>query len=116
MRRIKHIHMKTLLCAVTAVALITGCAEMRKDMGASAQNDQNVLTGGPVSGTKLQDLPAAVRNTLKERVASAEVADIDKQDKNGQVVYKISFVEPGKNPALYVSADGHIVQDSTFVK
>ena len=101
--------MKTLLCAVAAVALVTGCAEMRKDMGASAQNDQNVLTGGPVSGTRLQDLPSSVRQALKERVSSAEVADIDKQDRNGQTVYKISFAQPGKNPALFISADGRIV-------
>jgi hypothetical protein len=103
---------KQLLCAVAAVALATGCAEMRKDMGASSQNDQNVLTGGPVTGTRLKDLPQSVRDTLKERVPSAEVADIDKQTQNGKVVYKISFSEPGKNPSLYIGEDGYIMQHS----
>jgi hypothetical protein len=108
--------MKTLLSMVAVVALVSGCAEVRKDMGAAAQNDQNVLTGGPVSGTRLQDLPQPVRDSLKERVASAEVADIDKQNRNGQVVYKISFAEPGRNPALFIAEDGKIAQDTETVK
>ena len=101
---------------VAVVALVSGCAEVRKDMGAAAQNDQNVLTGGPVSGTRLQDLPQPVRDSLKERVASAEVADIDKQNRNGLVVYKISFAEPGRNPALFIAEDGKIAQDTETVK
>jgi hypothetical protein len=102
--------MKTLLCAVAALGLVTGCSELRKDMGATAQNDQDVLTGGPVSGTTLRDLPQPVRETLKERVAAAEVADIDKQTQGGKVVYKISFSEPGKNPALYFDETGKVIQ------
>ena len=84
--------------------------------GEICESTDPLYVGGPVSGTKLQDLPQSVRNTLKERVASAEVADIDKQNQNGQVVYKISFAEPGKNPALYITADGRIMQDTTFNK
>jgi hypothetical protein len=48
---------------------------------------------------------------LKKRVPSAEVADIDKQSLGDQSVYKISFSEPGRNPSLYISADGKIIQD-----
>ena len=84
---------------------------MRKNMGASKENDQNVLTGGPVTGTRLGDLPESVRETLKERVPTAEVADIDKQTMDGQVVYKISFAEPGKNPTIYITIDGKVVQN-----
>ncbi len=84
---------------------------MRKNMGASNENDQNVLTGGPVTGTRLSDLPASVRSTLKERVPTAEVADIDKQTLNGQIAYKISFAEPGKNPTIFITQDGKVVQN-----
>ena len=84
---------------------------MRKNMGAANENDQNVLTGGPVTGTRLSDLPEPVRQTLKQSVPTAEVADIDKQTLDGQVVYKISFAEPGKNPTIYISPDGKTVQN-----
>ena len=105
-------NMKTrLFCAIAAATLAMGCAEMRKDMGAAAQTDQDVLTGGPISGTRLQDLPQSVRDALKERVPAAEVADIDKQNRNGRVVYKISFAEPGKNPALFIDEMGKLEAD-----
>jgi len=99
-----------ILCAVAAVALATGCAEMRKHAGASSENDQNVLTGGPVTGTRIKDLPSAVRETLKQRVPTAEVADIDKQTREGRTVYKISFMESGKNPAVYIAEDGTVME------
>src|SRR6266478_1634694 len=103
--------MKTrILWAVAAVATVAGCTEMRKNMGASNENDQNVLTGGPVTGTRLNDLPEDVRRTLRELVPTAEVADIDKQTVNGQIVYKISFAEPGKNPTIFITQDGKVVQ------
>jgi len=88
--------------------LLSGCMTHRH-MGA-AEGDHNVLTGGPVTGTRLSDLPPPVRNTLRKRVASGEVADIDRQNMGGQVVYKISFTDPGKNPALYISENGKIIQ------
>jgi len=99
-----------ILCAIAAITLVSGCSETRKHMGASNENDQNVLTGGPVTGTKVKDLPQAVRETLKKRFSTAEVADIDKQTKDGRTVYKISFMEPGKNPTIYVAEDGSVVE------
>jgi hypothetical protein len=78
-------------------------------MGGSPDNDQNVLTGGPMTGTRIADLPQAVRDTLKERVPTAEVADIDKQDRDGKVVYRITLSRPGLQPTLYISEDGHVL-------
>ena len=39
-----------ILCIIAAATLIAGCAETRKHAGASAENDQNVLTGGRWGG------------------------------------------------------------------
>lgn len=104
--------MKTrILCAIASVALFVGCVEMHKHMGGGRDNDQNVLTGGPVTGTTIKDLPQAVRDTLKERTPSAEIADIDKQTQGGRVVYRITFTQPGTNPTMYIAEDGTIVQN-----
>ena len=104
--------MKTaILCALTAAALVTGCTQTHKNMGAANENDRNVLTGGPVSGTTLGDLPDPVKKTLRELAPNGEVADVDKQTLNGQTVYKISFAEPGKNPTIYVTESGNTIQN-----
>ena len=104
--------MKTrILCVLASVALLVGCVEMRKHMGGGKDNDQNVLTGGPVTGTTIKDLPQAVKNTLKEKAPRAEIADIDKQSQAGRAVYRITFTEPGTNPTMYISEDGTVVQN-----
>src|SRR5215472_10338895 len=106
------ISMKTqVLCLAAIVALAVGCAEARKDMGASAENDQNVLTGGPVTGTTIKDLPQPVKDALQQRVPTAEIANITKENENGRVVYKISFIQPGTNPTMYFGEDGQVVQN-----
>ena len=96
--------------ALAILTLITGCAELRKHQGASFENNQDVLVGGPISGIRIKDLPPAVRGTLKQRVPTAEIADIDKQTKDGRVIYKIAFIEPAKDPTMYISEDGTVAQ------
>src|SRR5690349_11207350 len=97
------------MCAVVlALGLMCGCAH-RGHVGASS-GDHNVLAGGPVTGTRLSDLPGPVRATLQKEVPSGEVADIDKQTLGEQVVYKISFTDPTNSPSLYISQDGRIIQ------
>jgi uncharacterized membrane protein YkoI len=100
-----------ILAAFVVLGLITGCAEIRNGMGASGGNDQNVLTGGPITGTTIRDLPEAVKNTLRELAPMAEVADIDKEKQNDRIIYRIAFSEPGRNSEIFVAEDGTIVKD-----
>jgi len=103
--------MKTqIICAIASLALVLGCSEMQKNMG-GAENDKNVLTGGPVTGTTINDLPQPVKNKLKEMAPTSEIADIDKQTQGGRVIYRITFTESGRNPTMYISQDGTIVQN-----
>jgi len=103
--------MKTqILCVIALAALLLGCSSMRNNMGGGGENDKNVLTGGPVTGTTINDLPQPVKNTLKEKAPSSEIADIDKQSQGGRVIYRITFTEPGRNPTMYISQDGSVVQ------
>jgi len=98
-----------IVVGLAMASLVCGCGGKSKNMGGSAENDQNVLTGGPVTGTRIVDLPQAVRDTLKERVPAAEIADIDKQDRDGMVVYRITLSRPGLHPTMYISEDGHVL-------
>ena len=95
---------------MAAIALLVSCTETpEKQMGASVDNDQNVLTGGPITGTTIDDLPSTVKETLKERVPHAEIATIEKSRRDGATVYQFDFAEPDKTPTLYVRKDGVVV-------
>lgn len=89
--------------------MLAGCLPLRSNRGA-AETDHNVLTGGPVTGTRVKDLPLAVQATLRQRVPTAEVADIDKEKKAGRVVYKISFLEANKTPTMYITENGSVLE------
>jgi hypothetical protein len=104
--------MKTrILSVIASFALLVGCAEMRKHMGGGSDNDHNVLTGGPVTGTTIKDLPQSVKNTLKEKTPNAEIADIDRQSQGGRIIYRITFAEATRNPTMYIAQDGSVVQN-----
>ena len=78
-------------------------------MGAAVDNDQNVLTGGPITGTTIEELPGTVKETLKERVPHAEIATIEKTRRDGRLVYAFNFVDSDTTAALYVRKDGVVV-------
>jgi len=99
-------------CLVTVVALLTGCASMMEPMGAAVDSDKNVLTGGPISGTTIRDLPQSVRSSLRQYAPEAEIADIDRTTRSGEVVFEISFTQPSKNPKIVISEAGRVLSDS----
>jgi hypothetical protein len=105
-----------ILCSVATALLLAGCTESRQHMGAASDNDHNVLTGGPITGTTLKDLPQPVKDTLQKQVPQSEIADIDKLKRNGQIVYQISFTEPGKNPKVYITQDGKVLDQSEVLQ
>jgi hypothetical protein len=100
--------------AMIAVATImVGCRQTPEQMGAAVDNDSNVLTGGPITGVTLQDLPPAVTETLKQQVPHAEIKLIEQKTRAGQVAYKFTFTESSNTPELYVSEDGTVLPTST---
>lgn len=97
---------------LAAAAVLVGCTETPEHpMGATVDNDQNVLTGGPITGITLDDLPSRVKETLKQRVPHAEIATIEKAKREGHTVYEFNFTEPGKTPKLYVRKDGVVLPE-----
>ncbi len=101
------------LWVFVVVMLATGCAQTRKDAGGGFGSQQDVLTGGPITGTTINDLPPSVKQTLRARAPKAEIADIEIQSRDGRTVYKIAFVEPGRNPTIWVAEDGQTLPKPT---
>jgi hypothetical protein len=99
-----------ILCALAVAGLLSGCAWSGKEVGASAYNDQNVLTGGPTVGTTIADLPQPVKDTLKQRVPKAEISDIERETVNGRTAYKVVFLDKDKYPPLWITDDGRLLQ------
>ncbi len=95
-----------------AALLVAGCSETPQNMGAAVDNDQNVLTGGPITGTTIEDLPAAVKQSLEYYMPRAEISSITRTVRGGHGVYEISFLNPD-NPEIYLRDDGMILPDPT---
>lgn len=98
---------------VAFAAIMVGCRQTPEHMGAAVDNDSNVLTGGPITGVTLQDLPPAITETLKQQVPHAEIKVIKKKTRKGEPVYEFTFTESSNTPRLYVSEDGKVLQAST---
>jgi hypothetical protein len=100
---------------LAAAVLLAGCAgsSQQQSMGGSPDTDHNVLTGGPISGTTLRDLPQPVQSTLYRYDRYAEVANIDKLRRDNTTVYRISFVDSLRNPPLYVMDNGGVWWESS---
>src|SRR5690349_14888845 len=108
--------MRFIIFALFAVvAIFISCSETPQYKGAAVDNDQNVLTGGPITGTTIEDLPAVVKETLKERVPHGEIASITKSRQDGTVIYDVSFLN-SENPDIYLRADGQVVPEPPRVK
>src|ERR1051325_7111866 len=92
--------LRTLFPAAIAALLLAGCTQSHQNIGGAADNDQNVLTGGPITGITIQELPPAVKDALKHRAPHSEIATIEKTSRNGVTIYEFSFMSPGRNPKL----------------
>jgi hypothetical protein len=101
-----------ILAFVAAVAMLAGCTETPQYQGAAVDNDQNVLTGGPITGTTIEDLPKSVRDALKERVPHAEIASIIKSRLDRHAVYEISFIDADNYPPLRLRDDGQVLPET----
>jgi uncharacterized membrane protein YkoI len=87
--------MKILIIPVVATALIfAGCTKSSVE---SASKEFN-------------NLPAAVQKTVHTSVPTGEVADVDRETRDGRFVYQIKFRDSDRHPPLWVAEDGTIVK------
>jgi uncharacterized membrane protein YkoI len=60
---------------------------------------------------KLEQTPPAVQQAIRSKAGGAEIEDIDRELRNGQVVYEASFKVGGSQQELQVSEAGTILRD-----
>ena len=100
-----------IFASIAFAALLAGCTETPKYAGAPVDTDQNVLTGGPITGTTIQELPQSVKEALKRRAPHAEIAGIVKTRRDGRVVYDVSFIDMENTPEIYLRDDGKVMPE-----
>src|SRR5688572_19942613 len=99
---------KQIVCILASIGLMVGCATKEEQYAGSGS--------APDMGTEFTDLPAAVQATVKAHAPDAQIDDIDKETRSGQVVYEITFSEPGDNPKMHVAADGTIIKSESLIE
>jgi uncharacterized membrane protein YkoI len=67
---------------------------------------------GTYIGTQLSETPAAVQNTVKSTVSNATVEDVDRETKDGQIVYDVEIKQEGLNRHLKIAENGTLLSDS----
>ncbi len=83
------------LIALAAAALLTACGTTESKVG---------------MGTQLQDLPQAAQASIQQQIGSAEILDIDKEQRTGREVYEVTYQDSGGvKQKLHVAADGTIL-------
>jgi hypothetical protein len=105
-----------ILLSIFAVeALLAVCSDTPQFVGAAVDNVQNVLTGGPITGTTIDDLPTAVKQSLKVQVPHAEIVSITKSRRDKSVVYDVTFAN-SDTPELYLREDGAVLPEPLRAK
>lgn len=80
------------------------------DLAQTAGPIERLLTPTGAAGTPFSALPLAAQKTIRSHAPDAQVAGITRDEENGRVIYKVEFVDEGKNPTLRVAEDGALVQ------
>ncbi len=58
----------------------------------------------------VSDLPAAVRAALEKEAPNGEIEEIEKEEKDGKVVYEVDVKIEGKELELKIAADGTVLK------
>jgi hypothetical protein len=57
----------------------------------------------------LDAVPPPVKATIQREVKGGQILDLDRDTKQGKVVYEVEFVDAGKNWEIHVAEDGKLL-------
>src|SRR5690349_17577840 len=66
-------------------------------------------------GARFGALPVAVQNTIRAQTGTAEIRDIDKEQRSIGTVYRISYASDDLYPPLFVATDGSVINPDMSV-
>jgi hypothetical protein len=72
------------------------------------QDKSNVITGGPVGGVTLNDLPKEVVKTIQRQAADSEIDTIIKDVHGDKTTYSVTFKDRMHAP-LHLASDGSVL-------
>jgi uncharacterized membrane protein YkoI len=78
------------------------------------------LLGGPVladdekgehhhDSVKMEDLPAAVQDTLRKESAGGKIEELSKEKRKGEVIYEAEIIKNGMESELEIDSSGEVV-------
>lgn len=68
---------------------------------------------GNYLGTQFEDTPTAVQETIRKEAQDGTISDIDKETRDGRVVYEVEIKQsPGRKYEIHVAENGTILRDS----
>jgi hypothetical protein len=57
----------------------------------------------------LEQLPAAVKTTVQREVKTGQILEIERDQKKGQPIYEIEFLDAGVKWEIHVAPDGKLL-------
>jgi uncharacterized membrane protein YkoI len=70
------------------------------------------LNAGLAEKVGKDQVPDPVQKTLKASHGERQVKEIQKETRDGKIVYEFEFEAPGLNPKLVIAEDGQVVKDT----
>jgi hypothetical protein len=80
----------------------------------STEDTLSFLAGRGSSDLNLTDLPEPVLQNLKTNAADLKITDIDKEVWGDRTMYRVTFSDPDRHPAVYISADGKTLDKAAY--
>lgn len=94
--------MKIRWAIVGVIAATVGCSSMQKHHEKEDEEGDEVKMS-------LAETPAAVQATLKEQAGGGAIDKVDKETKDGKVVYETDIKSGGKEWEIRVAEDGKLI-------
>ena len=70
-----------------------------------------VVSSGPVTGIKPNELPQPALKTINEKATGAQIASINKETWGDRNIFIVSFIDPEHHPRIYITADGKLLNE-----